>query len=914
MMYAETIASRNTVASHIRALSQIGKPAIDIALNDDEQGQCILSYSTFDKIEGEVSITAPHDARFDDIIIAFEGNTKVFVESLSPHAAASRTDANHRFLRVTQPIPSSSYPVPRVAEAGRTYEFPFSFVVPPQLVEQICRHQTESDRVHVEHLQLPPSLGGSSLASDGAVLLDDMAPDMARISYAIKVKIVRNRESDGKLITVAEKARKVRIIPASEEHPPLNAEDGNGEGYILRREKDLRKGVFKGKLGRLAMETAQPSSLRLPTAKSGGNPQATTMATVKLRFDPADRNTPPPKLGSLVSKLKVHTFYSTRPMNALPSKEDPFYALHRGIYSDAVQLSSRCIESVRWEQRAETDEDRRDSCLSTFTSATNSSSSTSSSRRRSSAAPRNGIFHTAEILVPITLPKCKAFPPTFHSCLVSRIYVLDLALTAHAPGGSSISASSLTLKVPIQISAAGNTSHYPQEPGVHELEEYFNPRSIAPPAADLIGTSSSIVQMQPRWPGEEGEESGSRTTQQLPSFMMANAGAAGTRPPPGYSFFAGASQGIPVTANGVNGLAMAGNFLAKSPILQEKGQHTIESSKMVKKESPGGGVSPNEPPSSAPKLQRYSFDPATTPSITSPIRRRSPRLNTGESTPSVEAKPQSRTPKRKADEISDAPAESSSPPAKPSLYSLLQSPPSRRKSKAETKKAGRGSGYRPPEKYAHLKLLPDTLEPNLICVFVGLNPGIRTAQMGHAYSHPSNLFWKLLHSSGLTPRRFHPTESRTLPALCALGNTNIVARPTRDQSELSKQEMDDSVAVLVDKMRTFKPEAVCIVGKGIWESIFRTRYGRPLAKAEFKYGWQHQRENMGAEGEYKGARVFVATTTSGLAASLSTAEKEEIWRPLGEWVQKRRAERAQVKAEEGDEEVEEDDEEAEAEV
>ncbi|KAL8958225.1 MAG: hypothetical protein Q9183_005878, partial [Haloplaca sp. 2 TL-2023] len=43
------------------------------------------------------------------------------------------------------------------------------------------------------------------------------------------------------------------------------------------------------------------------------------------------------------------------------------------------------------------------------------------------------------------------------------------------------------------------------------------------------------------------------------------------------------------------------------------------------------------------------------------------------------------------------------------------------------------SGYAPPSKYAHLvNNLTDSLAPNLICVLVGLNPGIRTATTGHA--------------------------------------------------------------------------------------------------------------------------------------------------------------------------------------
>lgn len=82
----------------------------------------------------------------------------------------------------------------------------------------------------------------------------------------------------------------------------------------------------------------------------------------------------------------------------------------------------------------------------------------------------------------------------------------------------------------------------------------------------------------------------------------------------------------------------------------------------------------------------------------------------------------------------------------------------------------------------------------------------------------------------------------------------------------------------------------------------RVRRGRPLRKDEFSYGWQDEAENIGADpatgdgqgngGGWKGARVFVSSSTSGLAATLSPAEKERIWKELGDWCVKRRAERA----------------------
>lgn len=212
-------------------------------------------------------------------------------------------------------------------------------------------------------------------------------------------------------------------------------------------------------------------------------------------------------------------------------------------------------------------------------------------------------------------------------------------------------------------------------------------------------------------------------------------------------------------------------------------------------------------------------------------------------------------------------------------------------SPSSKKRKRTSSRYAPPSKYAHLSKLTDVLEPNLICVFVGFNPGVRTATSGHAYAHPSNLFWKLLHSSGCTDERLKPDQDVDLPRLYSMGNTNIVDRPSKDAGELSKAEMAEGTPILEDKIRTFRPEAVCIVGKGIWEAIWRWRYGRAIKKEEFRYGWQEEKERMGKTEDWEGAVVFVATATSGLAASLKPAEKEAIWRPFGQWVKRRREER-----------------------
>lgn len=269
--------------------------------------------------------------------------------------------------------------------------------------------------------------------------------------------------------------------------------------------------------------------------------------------------------------------------------------------------------------------------------------------------------------------------------------------------------------------------------------------------------------------------------------------------------------------------------------------------------------------------------------------------------------PPSKARKRKADTVRDASTETQVEAESPASSGPTPRPATKKK------RTRLRSGYAPPSVYAHLPCLPDALAPNLLVLFCGLNPGIRTAQTGHAYSHPSNRFWKLLRTSGVLPVACTAAEDRTLPARFALGLTNIVGRPSRSGAELSRAEMDAGVAALEAKVRRWRPEVVCVVGKSIWESVWRVRHGGRAVGAAFRYGWQDEGENMGLGNvgdekevrqdgvvygaDWRGARVFVATSTSGLAATPGPAEKERIWRELGAWVERRRAEREAEAAE-----------------
>jgi thymine-DNA glycosylase len=138
-----------------------------------------------------------------------------------------------------------------------------------------------------------------------------------------------------------------------------------------------------------------------------------------------------------------------------------------------------------------------------------------------------------------------------------------------------------------------------------------------------------------------------------------------------------------------------------------------------------------------------------------------------------------------------------------------------------------------------------------------------------------------------------------MPDLYNIGNTNLCDRATRSGDGLTKQEQADGAVVVDQKIARYKPEAVCIVGKGIWDVIYKMKTGKTLKRQDFAYGWQDEGLWLGktlddnGDSSWVGARTFVCTSTSGLAADTRPAEKLAIMSKLGDWVKQRRKELAE---------------------
>jgi TDG/mug DNA glycosylase family protein len=163
--------------------------------------------------------------------------------------------------------------------------------------------------------------------------------------------------------------------------------------------------------------------------------------------------------------------------------------------------------------------------------------------------------------------------------------------------------------------------------------------------------------------------------------------------------------------------------------------------------------------------------------------------------------------------------------------------------------------------------VPDYLRPGLKIVFVGYNPGIRSGETGHHFANPTNRFWKILYEAGLTPRLYAPAEDGLMLEL-GLGLTNIVPRCTRAASDIKPEEFAQGRAELLRKLHCYKPQIVCLVGKGVYQVYSGKRSA----------SWGFQANNI-----IPGLKDFAAPNSSGLVR-MNLNELVAIYRLLLEGV------------------------------
>ena len=164
--------------------------------------------------------------------------------------------------------------------------------------------------------------------------------------------------------------------------------------------------------------------------------------------------------------------------------------------------------------------------------------------------------------------------------------------------------------------------------------------------------------------------------------------------------------------------------------------------------------------------------------------------------------------------------------------------------------------------------LRDVLVERPRILFVGINPGLRSARLGHHFAGPGNPFWRLLHAAGLVPEPLTHERDGEL-ARHGLALTNLCPRPTRSAAELTREEKERGARALAAKVARLRPAVVAFVGLTVYQRCVKSPVPGAGVKPE----------------PFAGARVFVLPNPSGLNASFPGFEHKLVWfRALAEYV------------------------------
>ena len=166
-----------------------------------------------------------------------------------------------------------------------------------------------------------------------------------------------------------------------------------------------------------------------------------------------------------------------------------------------------------------------------------------------------------------------------------------------------------------------------------------------------------------------------------------------------------------------------------------------------------------------------------------------------------------------------------------------------------------------------MKTLQDHLRKGMKLVIVGCNPSESSVRVGHYYSGRNNLFWPVLHKSGVIPEPLEYKDDRRIIEF-GIGLTDLVKRPTHGVEELTREDFAEGRIVLSQKLEEFGPRVIAFNGKVVYEQF---------AQRKCKFGLQKEL--------LYGARVYVLPSSSGANAN---AQKERLqhFRKLAQLVRK----------------------------
>ena len=126
------------------------------------------------------------------------------------------------------------------------------------------------------------------------------------------------------------------------------------------------------------------------------------------------------------------------------------------------------------------------------------------------------------------------------------------------------------------------------------------------------------------------------------------------------------------------------------------------------------------------------------------------------------------------------------------------------------------------------KRLTDHIKPGVSILFVGINPGLRSAATGHHFAGYSNRFWKLLFESKLVSEPLTYQDDWRLPDW-GLGLTNIIQRPSAGIDALKPSEYTVGRMRLMATVTSYRPRIVALLGVTIYRALLPDTRGQRIS-------------------------------------------------------------------------------------
>ncbi|KAI5460310.1 hypothetical protein BGZ63DRAFT_386986 [Mariannaea sp. PMI_226] len=370
--------------------SRTGELKIDI-----DHHYASKAYTTGDPIAGTVTFTPRRDTPFEKVQIRFLGLARVRVENPGQPKIST-----HLFLRTDMPESDLVYPGSKVFRAHETYIMPFYFIVPDYLTTHACRHKVDSDYISNCHACLPPSIGTWEK--------DDMTVNSSSVEYSIQANIIT---SSGKKSAAISNQHIINILPYSPEQPPLDVTPINIQ-YRMQNDKKIRKSVISTVSGRLRAVASQPRAIDL---SPDGTCASDSAIHISLAFESKSAGVVPPKISNASVGIESQTW-----SRQSPSMNFPNMGLLHDAYTQHTTIQSKTPVQASWEPNTMKKEDAE-------------------------SVSEPATSHTATVEIPFTIPMSKKmWVPTFHNCLISRTYKLNVNL--------DVGNTTLRFNIPLQIS------------------------------------------------------------------------------------------------------------------------------------------------------------------------------------------------------------------------------------------------------------------------------------------------------------------------------------------------------------------------------------------------------------------------------------------------------------------------------